>query len=138
MQIGDKIKLLRTENQLTQNDLAKKLNVSSQAISNWERHKGYPDIDNIINISDMFDVSLDELIKDDIDFKERLMSRKFEDGLDIIKNALFIILGVIGLVNSIFNFVMYGFEKVSIFILLVALFMLIDAIIFFKNKKNSI
>ncbi|MFD2727854.1 helix-turn-helix transcriptional regulator [Enterococcus camelliae] len=45
---------------MTQNKVAEVLHVSTQAVSNWERGKGYPDIQNILQLSDLFDVSLDE------------------------------------------------------------------------------
>lgn len=131
MQIGEKIKLLRTGKKLTQSELAKKLNVSSQAISNWERHKGYPDIANIIQVSDLFEISLDELIKNDIDFKERLMSSKFENRLDFIKNGLFFILGTLGISNQLYQLLNRGYEEMSLFISLIAIFMLADSMLFF-------
>lgn len=60
MEIGEKIQLLRKEKQMTQNKVAEVLHVSTQAVSNWERGKGYPDIQNILQLSDLFDVSLNE------------------------------------------------------------------------------
>lgn len=137
MIIGEKIKLLRTEKKLTQSELAKELNVSSQAVSNWERHKGYPDISNIIQVSDLFDISLDELIKDDNDFKERLMSSKFENGLDVLKNVLFLVLGSLGVVDQMYQLLSGGFQEISIFVLLVAIFMLADSIVFFFQRSKT-
>ncbi|MCH1736978.1 helix-turn-helix domain-containing protein, partial [Enterococcus faecalis] len=64
MTIGEKIKSLRQSKDLTQSGLGELLNVSSQAVSNWERGKGYPDISNVIQISELFQVSLDILIKE--------------------------------------------------------------------------
>lgn len=136
MQISEKIKLLRTDNNLTQSELAKKLNVSSQAVSNWERGKGYPDISNIIVISDLFKVSLDELIKDDIDFKEILVEGKFEKTLDIIMNTIFICVGAMALLWQIKIFFDKGFDKISIFILAVSIFLIIDGAVFFIKRKK--
>lgn len=62
MNFGDKIKKLRKGNNLSQEQLAEKLNVSRQAISKWESNKAYPDIDNLILLRNIFDVSLDDLI----------------------------------------------------------------------------
>ena len=50
---------------MSQSDLAKSLHVSYQAISNWERNKSYPDKENIIMISNLFNIPLDELMRDE-------------------------------------------------------------------------
>ena len=63
MKIADKIKQLRQQNNFTQEELAKKLMVSRQAISKWETGNSLPDIENLLNISKLFEISLDELIK---------------------------------------------------------------------------
>lgn len=67
MLFNEKLKLLRKENNLTQEELADKLNVSRQAITKWESAEGLPDIVNLNQISELFDVSLDELVKDDLE-----------------------------------------------------------------------
>nr|WP_210729472.1 helix-turn-helix transcriptional regulator [Streptococcus ovuberis] len=58
---------LRKERGLSQEDLAEKLYVSRQTISNWERGKTYPDINSLLLMATYFDVSLDNLIKGDIE-----------------------------------------------------------------------
>jgi len=64
MLIGEKIKIIREDRKISQEQMAKSLNVSGQAVSNWERGKGYPDISNIIRLSEIYDISLDELIRE--------------------------------------------------------------------------
>ncbi|MFG1199797.1 helix-turn-helix domain-containing protein [Pediococcus acidilactici] len=64
MTLSLKIKHLRQSNKMSQSDLAKSLHVSYQAISNWERNKSYPDKENIIMISNLFNIPLDELMRD--------------------------------------------------------------------------
>ena len=66
MLFSEKLKKLRKEYNLTQEDLSSKLNVSRQAITKWECNEGLPDIDNLKQISILFNVSIDELIKDDL------------------------------------------------------------------------
>ncbi len=66
MQFSEKLKLLRKESNLTQEELSEKLNVSRQAITKWETDEGMPDIENIKQISILFNVSIDELLKEDI------------------------------------------------------------------------
>lgn len=78
MDFDKKIIELRKQNNLTQEDLAEKLNVSRQTVSNWETAKCYPDIETLVIISNKFNVSLDVLIKEnvkmikDIDKKVRI------------------------------------------------------------------
>ena len=62
MEFGDKIKELRTKNQLTQEKFAIRLNVTRQAVSNWENNRNLPDLELLILISSIFHISLDELI----------------------------------------------------------------------------
>ena len=53
---------LRKENELTQKDLAEKINVSDKAVSRWETGKGYPDVTSLVSLSDYFGVSVNELL----------------------------------------------------------------------------
>ena len=63
MNLGEKIYKLRAERNLSQGDLAEMLNVSRQSISKWENNSSVPDLDKIIKLGDIFEISLDELIK---------------------------------------------------------------------------
>ena len=60
--IGKTIKRIREDKNITQEQLAEKLNVTRQAISNWENNKTQPDIDTIIKISEVLEVSVEEII----------------------------------------------------------------------------
>ncbi|WP_048704885.1 helix-turn-helix transcriptional regulator [Companilactobacillus ginsenosidimutans] len=66
MHIGKNISQLRQNNHWSQDDLADKLKVSRQTISNWETGRTYPDITSLTMLSDIFEISLDDLIKEDI------------------------------------------------------------------------
>ncbi|WP_323703468.1 helix-turn-helix transcriptional regulator [Mammaliicoccus sp. Dog046] len=74
MNLSKQIIHLRREFHLSQEDLAEKIYVSRQTISNWERGKTYPDIESLLLLSDTFDVSLDYLVKGDIKAMERKIS----------------------------------------------------------------
>ncbi|MBQ3236397.1 MAG: helix-turn-helix transcriptional regulator [Oscillospiraceae bacterium] len=63
MDIGEKLKCARSSAQLTQEQAAEALGVSRQTISNWENEKTYPDIIAVIKMSDIYNISLDELLK---------------------------------------------------------------------------
>ncbi len=61
----EKLKMLRKENNFTQEGLAEKLNVSRQAITKWESGDGIPDIENLKLISELFNTTIDELVKEE-------------------------------------------------------------------------
>lgn len=65
MNFGMKLQTLRKEKRLSQEALAEKLGVSRQAVSKWETNEGYPEMDKLITLGQLFDVTLDYLIKDD-------------------------------------------------------------------------
>ena len=60
--VGKNLKNIRKKNDLTQDELAEKLSVTRQAVSNWENGKTEPDIETLTNISQIFDISIDELV----------------------------------------------------------------------------
>lgn len=66
MEIGNQIKQHRTAQGLSQEELAEQVYVTRQTLSNWETGKTYPDINSLLRLSDFFHVSLDELVKGDI------------------------------------------------------------------------
>lgn len=65
MDIGQKLKAARLASHLTQEAVAEKIGVSRQSISNWETNKSYPDLINILALSDLYAVSLDDLLRGD-------------------------------------------------------------------------
>ncbi|MBR5937140.1 MAG: helix-turn-helix transcriptional regulator [Clostridiales bacterium] len=66
MEIGKRIKELRNEKGWNQEVFAEKTYVSRQTISSWENDKSYPDIKSLLLMSELFEVSLDDLIKGDV------------------------------------------------------------------------
>ena len=72
MEIGKKLKEARLNRDLTQEVIAEKLNVSRQTISNWENEKSYPDIISVIELSNLYSISLDDLLKGDDAMMEHL------------------------------------------------------------------
>ena len=60
--VGKNLKNIRKKNNITQDELAEKLSVTRQAVSNWENGKTEPDIETLTNISQIFDISIDELV----------------------------------------------------------------------------
>lgn len=70
MDIGSRIKKFREKVKLSQEELADRVFVSRQTISNWETNKNYLDIKSLSLLSNIFDVSLDDLIEGDIEEME--------------------------------------------------------------------
>lgn len=66
MELGSQIKNYRTNMNISQEELAEKIYVTRQTISNWENNKSYPDIHSLLLLSSLFQVSLDQLIKGDV------------------------------------------------------------------------
>lgn len=60
--ISEQLKKYRTERGMTQEELAEKLFVSRQAISKWEKGEANPDLENVVKLAEIFEVSLDELV----------------------------------------------------------------------------
>jgi len=77
MEIGRQIRMYRQRDQLSQEELAGKIYVSRQTISsNWENNRSYPDIQNLMLLSVLFNVSLDELVNEDVDVMKKEIDRK--------------------------------------------------------------
>ena len=72
MEIGKKLKDARMKSGFTQEMVAEKINVSRQTISNWENEKSYPDIISVIELSSLYSISLDDLLKGDEKMMEHL------------------------------------------------------------------
>lgn len=96
MDLGSRIREARESQNLSQDELAEKMHISRQAISKWETGKSYPDIEKILKLSDIFHLSLDELVKGDKAFQENLIqkSRAGMSGTAILGYVL-VALGVI-------------------------------------------
>ncbi|MFD1410654.1 helix-turn-helix domain-containing protein [Lapidilactobacillus gannanensis] len=63
--IGQRIKQARNDKNLTQQELAERINISRSAVSNWESGRNYPDLDSIVLLSDSLNLSLDQLLRED-------------------------------------------------------------------------
>lgn len=73
MELGSQIKKYRGELKLSQDALAEKIYVSRQTISNWETEKNYPDVNSLIRMSEVFGVSVDVLLKGDVEEMKKII-----------------------------------------------------------------
>ncbi|MBY5034006.1 helix-turn-helix domain-containing protein [Streptococcus gallolyticus] len=81
MKLGQQIVNYRKSLQLSQEELAEKVYVSRQSISNWENDKTYPDIHSLLLLSQIFQVTLDTLIKGDLEEMKIIITHQEQDRL---------------------------------------------------------
>ena len=99
MNFGEKLFKLRKEKGLSQEALAEKLNTTRQAISKWENDQGFPETEKLLMIGNVFDVSIDYLLKESVENNEEkegyYVSREMAEGflLSTQKTARHIALG---------------------------------------------
>ncbi|WP_125762820.1 helix-turn-helix transcriptional regulator [Companilactobacillus hulinensis] len=75
MSVKTQLIYYRNLHNLSKTDLSKKMYVSRQTISNWETGKTYPDIQNLILLSDIYQITIDQLVKDDINVMQNASSK---------------------------------------------------------------
>lgn len=107
MSLGSNIIKIRKDNNMSQEEFAEIFNVTRQTISNWENTKSYPDIETLIKISDRFNISLDVLLKEDIELVKDIDTKvketaKYKKILRIVTCVLAILISVFCLVTIIF------------------------------------
>lgn len=76
MELGKQIKMHRQEAELSQEELANRVYVSRQTIFNWENDKSYPDVNSLVLLSEIFQISLDKLIKGDIGVMKEVIQKE--------------------------------------------------------------
>lgn len=76
MELSSQIKKYRTELGLSQEELAEKVYVTRQTVSNWETGKSYPDIHSLLLLGTLFDLSLDQLIKGDLETMKEIINEQ--------------------------------------------------------------
>ena len=114
MDLGSRIKNEREKLNISQDELAQKMDISRQAISKWETGNSYPDIEKILKLSEIFHLSLDELVKGDENFQKNLIKegRTNMPGLSILGYvliALGVIVGIWGGAQFPFNLMNHHF-----------------------------
>ena len=113
MDFGEQIMSIRLENNLTQEQMASKLNVTRQAVSNWEGNRNLPDIEMLITISNVFHLSLDQLIlggENMSNIKEKLI----RDGSETRRARLNLISIAVGAALLLFGFILILIKGASV------------------------
>lgn len=114
MEIGKQIKKYRNEIGISQDELAEKIFVSRQTISSWENSKSYPDLRSLLLLSSLFDVSLDNLIKGDL---EKMKEKVKEEDIKTFKSEgnIFTILMVILILTPVPLVMIWSFVGLGIY-----------------------
>lgn len=127
MELGKKIQKIRKNNNLSQSDLAEMLGVSRQSVSKWETGTATPEISKLIQISEMFDISVDMILGTEGDLaipdESNDTENKSEPSNDGNKNK------IVGLIGKTYNSTIMGLIEVS-----VLLFILVPVNIFLYEK----
>ena len=76
MKFGEKLKAARVRTDLTQEAVAKRIGVSRQSLSNWENDRTYPDLASVLKLSDLYGLSLDDLLREDMELRRRMDEKK--------------------------------------------------------------
>lgn len=95
MTFGEKIKNEREKKGWSQDQFAEKIFVSRQSVSKWETNKNYPSIEILINISILFDISIDELLRSDENLKNKVIEDSKSNYKIDFKKEFLTILGII-------------------------------------------
>lgn len=122
MEFNEKLKELRKQHNMTQEQLAEKLYVSRTAISKWESGKGYPNIESLKNISKTFSVSIDELLSNN----ELLQVAESENKSNISKLSS-LIFGILDLMALAYIFLPFYGQEIDGYIYSVNLLQYTDA-----------
>lgn len=136
MELNKQIKKYRTIMNLSQEELAQKIYVTRQTISNWENGKSYPDIHSLLLMSSLFNLSLDQLIKGDLDIMKAEIKKEDIKMFDYYGKIYTILLFVtiIAVAPLVYYFDIYG--------MLIELLLFIVTFIFalkvekFKKENN--
>lgn len=103
MDFSTQIKQQRQQLGLTQADVANQLFVTRQTISNWEQGKSYPDLNMLVKLSDVYQISLDSLLKGDTRLKNYLEQGKAYNSFSVLRGLFFIIYGLLFLLIEEIN-----------------------------------
>lgn len=136
MELNKQIKKYRTSMNLSQEDLAEKVYVTRQTISNWETGKSYPDIHSLLLLSSIFNLSLDQLVKGDLDTMKKEIQK---DDIAILNHhgTIFTVLLVVFVISFAPLVYFLGIYGIGIAIVLfVITFMSALKVEKYKKKNN--
>ncbi|UXS95216.1 helix-turn-helix domain-containing protein [Staphylococcus aureus] len=136
--LGQKLKSLRRERNITQENLANALNVSVQSINNWENNKTLPDTDNLIKLSRFYDFDFIELLDGNGRLKSSYVGNiNLQERNIMSKNNLSLVISIILVVASFVMLLLFIFKEFDFYLLLIPVSVFICSLItLFADLKN--
>ncbi len=135
MNVGARIKKYREKQNISQDELALKIFVSRQTISNWETSKSYPDIKSLTMLSNIFHVTLDDFIKGDIEEMKKIISKEKIEKFNIM-SYIFLVEMLILMFSAYPLFKIDGYIGAIIWAMFFVI-AIVTATIIEKFKKNN-
>lgn len=127
MEVGRRIREERERLGISQEGLAREVFVSRQTVSNWETGKTYPDVQSLLLLSNLFDVSVDSLVKGDVEIMEKQMEN-YELARYKIRASLTVTLGLIAVGAVMLALLSKRGESLTSPFGLIALFLLVAGV----------
>ncbi len=137
MELGKQIRKYRNELSLSQDDLAERIFVSRQTISNWENDKSYPDVNSLVLLSEVFATSIDNLIKGDIELMKEQINN--EDRRHFVKlGNIYSIMLAITIITPIPLGYFLGYIGIGLWVILSAVALYVAYLVDKLKKKYDI
>ncbi|MGG0588495.1 helix-turn-helix domain-containing protein [Priestia megaterium] len=140
--MGDQLQRLREEKNMSREELAQQINVSRQAVYKWENNKGYPDIQNLLRLSEIYETTIDELIKNDPTLQRKIDNNQDEnkelDDEEMLNPGFYI--GIVIIFLGIFLGIALGNLIVSTFLNIIGTLIICfykDILKFLKSIKKD-
>lgn len=104
MEIGEKIKDVRTKNKLSQEQFAELFNVTRQTVSNWENEKSYPDLETLVKISQHFGLATDDLLQDKAEKTLEVAEKDTPNKKNLSRGFIILAVMIIGIILAIYGY----------------------------------
>jgi len=142
LRLSDQLQRLREEKNMSREEFAQQINVSRQAVYKWENNKGYPDIQNLLRLSEIYETTIDELIKNDPTLQRKIDNNQDEskelDDEEMLNPGFYI--GIVIIFLGIFLGIALGNLIVSTFLNIIGTLIICfykDILRFLKNIKKD-
>ncbi|WP_411970485.1 helix-turn-helix domain-containing protein [Priestia megaterium] len=142
MRLGNQLQRLREAKNMSREELAQQINVSRQAVYKWENNKGYPDIQNLLRLSEIYETTIDELIKNDPTLQRKIDNNQDEskelDDEEMLNLGFYI--GIVIIFLGIFLGIALGNLIVSTFLNIIGTLIICfykDILKFLKSIKKD-
>lgn len=137
MELSNQIRKYRKQLSLSQEELGEKVFVTRQTISNWENEKSYPDINSLLLLSSVFGISLDQLIKGDIEIMKEEINKEEVKKYNRLAN-IFSVLLVVSLIVFVPLIKLMGLYGFIVWVPLYAVTMIYSVKVSRIQKANNV